>query len=82
VRQLYSWQANRAEVEFLYIAGTDIIPVEVKSGWVLRNQSLNKYTEKYKPLYSAVFSANNLQISSSNKRYHYPLYMAYWFAIN
>src|SRR3990167_1032537 len=44
---LYSWQEKRAEVEFLYSVDNHIIPVEVKSGWVTRSQSLNKYAEKY-----------------------------------
>src|SRR5687767_9918799 len=43
---LISWQQSRAEIEFLITLQDQIIPVEVKSGKVTRNQSLNKYAEK------------------------------------
>jgi predicted AAA+ superfamily ATPase len=78
-QSLYSWQENRAEIEFLYSFNNEIIPIEVKSGWVLRNQSLNKYAEKYHPPYRAVFSAKSLHIDFENRYRQYPIYMAYWF---
>ena len=46
ILNLYSWQENRAEIEFLYVSENQILPIEVKSGWVTRNQSLNKYSTK------------------------------------
>lgn len=79
IAYLYSWQENRAEVEFLYVERNQIIPIEVKSGWVTRNQSLNKYAEKYHPPYRATFSAKSLQMDLKNHYHRYPLYMAYWF---
>jgi hypothetical protein len=79
ITNLYSWQSNRAEIEFLYQLGNDIIPIEVKSGSVTRNQSLNKYAEKYHPKFRAVFSAKPLNIDSTNRYKQYPLYAAYWF---
>jgi uncharacterized protein len=81
VKHLYSWQNNRTEVEFLRVLNNEIIPVEVKSGWVTRSQSLNKFAEKYHPPYRAVFSANPPHIDIKNKYHHYPLYMAHWFPI-
>jgi predicted AAA+ superfamily ATPase len=78
---LYSWQDSRAEVEFLYMLDDQAIPIEVKSGWVTRNQSLNKYAEKYHPPYRVVFSAKTLHIDLSHQYHQYPLYMAYWFPI-
>jgi predicted AAA+ superfamily ATPase len=79
VKHLYSWQDNRAEIEFLYAYENKIIPIEVKSGFVTKNQSLNKYTEKYNPPYRVVFSAKNLNIDLKNDYYQLPLYMAHWF---
>lgn len=81
VTQLYGWQEHRAEIEFLYLVDNQIIPIEVKSGRVTKNQSLNKYAEKYHPKYRAVFSANPLNIDLANQYHHYPIYMAYWFLL-
>lgn len=81
ISKLYSWQDGRAEVEFLRIEGSDILPVEVKSGWVTRNQSLNKYAEKYHPHYRTVLSAKNLHIDNEHAYHQYPLYMSYWFPL-
>ncbi len=76
---LYSWQHQRSEVEFLLPYQGIVIPVEVKSGWVTRSQSLTKYTHKYHPSMRATLSAKPLLI---NKVEHYcncPLYMTHWF---
>lgn len=81
IKHLHSWCANRAEIEFLYNIGNEILPIEVKSGWVTRNQSLNKYAEKYNPPYRTTFSARSLHIDLKNHYHHYPLYMAYWFPL-
>ena len=78
---LYSWQEKRAEIEFLYQLDNQIIPIEVKSGWVMRNQSLNKYAEKYRPPYRVTLSAQSLHIDLEHHYHHYPLYMAYWFPL-
>jgi len=78
---LYSWQESRAEIEFLHVTNSDIIPIKVKSGWVTRNQSLNKYNEKYQPRYRGVFSAKTLNIDLQHHYHQYPLYMAYWFPL-
>lgn len=81
INPLYSWQENRAEIEFLYVLNTDIIPIEVKSGQITRSQSLNKYAEKYHPPYRATFSGKTLHIDQQNHYHRYPLYMAYWFPL-
>lgn len=78
---LYGWQDNRAEIEFLYTMDNYIIPIEVKSGWVTRSQSLNKYAEKYHPRYRATFSAKSFHIDLAHAYHRYPLYMAYWFPV-
>ena len=79
---LYSWQDGRSEIEFLYLDHSNIMPIEVKSGWSnTASQSLNKYAEKYHPPYRTVLSAKNLHIDLEHGYHHYPLYMAYWFPL-
>ncbi len=78
---LYSWQDTRSEIEFLFVKDNAVIPLEVKSGWVTRNQSLNKYAEKYHPPYRVTFSGKPLMIDELHQYHRYPLYMAYWFPL-
>ncbi|MBV8802501.1 MAG: ATP-binding protein [Gammaproteobacteria bacterium] len=82
VSRLYTWQKDRAEIEFLRVIDNQIIPIEVKSGWITRNQSLNKYAEKYHPPYRVVFSSKKPNIDLQNQYHQYPLYMANWFPLN
>lgn len=81
ITHLNSWQQDRSEIEFLYVIDSQIIPIEVKSGWVTRNQSLNKYAEKYHPPYRAAFSAKTLHVDLKHAYHQYPIYMAYWFPL-
>ncbi len=72
---LYSWEENRAEVEFIKLIDGAIIPIEVKSGTVTKAQSLQKFSEKYHPPYRIILSAKPLYASGGVTRY-YPLYLA------
>ncbi len=72
---LYSWNEGTAEVEFLYEHGGNILPVEIKSGWVTQAKSLQVFTKKYAPLYRTVISAHNLRITDEGKHHNYPLYL-------
>ncbi|MCK4609051.1 MAG: ATP-binding protein, partial [Gammaproteobacteria bacterium] len=51
VANLYSWQEGRYEIEFLRDIQGQVIPIEVKSGWVTKTHSLNIFAEKYKSSY-------------------------------
>ena len=73
---LYSWQDSRAEVEFLQILDDGVIPIEVKSGKIIKAKSLAKFIAKYSPEYSVVYSARNMSIDKTSKTYRYPLYFA------
>ncbi len=75
-KPLYSWQENRAEIEFLCEMDHGIIPIEVKSGWITHSKSLQKYADKYHPQYCVIMSANGLVIDVSQARHCYPLYLA------
>ena len=54
---LYGWQEGRSEVEFLRVIQGSVVPVEVKSGWITRAQSLTKFRNKYQPTRSVILSA-------------------------
>lgn len=73
-KTLYCWQGRTAEVEFLLDREGDVIPVEVKSGWVTQSKSLKVYTERYHPSYSYILSANNIGEGGRSRRL--PLYAA------
>jgi predicted AAA+ superfamily ATPase len=73
---LYCWQEKRAEVEFVRTLDCAVVPVEVKSGQVLRTKSLDKFVDKYKPPYSVIFSGRTLHVEEGRQRHNYPLYLA------
>jgi len=76
---LYSWQERRAEIEFLFVSDDGILPIEVKSGWVTKANSLGAFAKKYHPLYRTIMSAKNLRIDKKIGLYGYPLYLAFRF---
>ena len=76
VKQLLSWRENTAEVEFLRDMNGDVIPIEVKSGWVTKAKSLAVFSEKYKPKYRVIFSAKNLYCDHRLATHYYPIYLA------
>ena len=82
VDQLYSWKEKRAEVEFMREVNGDVLPVEVKSGWVTQAKSLKVFAQKYSPPYRTIMSARNLNIDLVNQVHHYPLYMAARFPLD
>ncbi|MFZ3114086.1 MAG: DUF4143 domain-containing protein, partial [Syntrophales bacterium] len=73
-KALYCWQGRTAEVEFLLEKEGEIMPLEVKSGWVTQSKSLKVYTERYRPPQAYSLSANN--ISRRNTIHYLPLYAA------
>jgi uncharacterized protein len=80
-QDLFSWQEQRAEVEFLYVDDLTILPIEIKSGWIAKSRSLQIFSEKYHPPYRTIMSAHSLKIDQKNRVHHYPLYLAYRFPL-
>jgi hypothetical protein len=81
MRQLYSWQAykaelGKAELEFLENTGSGIIPIEVKASANTKAKSLEKYREKYHPEKSVLLSANNISYDTEKNIYYCPIYLA------
>ena len=75
-KELYCWKEGSAEVEFLREINGNVLPVEIKSGWVTQAKSIKVFAQKYHPKYRAIFSANNLSLDLINKIHRYPLYLA------
>lgn len=73
-KTLFCWQGRTSEVEFLLERDGEVVPVEVKSGWVTRSKSLKVYMERHRPPRAYILSANN--ISRGNIVSHMPLYAA------
>ncbi|GAB6269788.1 MAG: ATP-binding protein [Smithella sp.] len=73
-RALYCWQGRMSEVEFLLEREGEIVPVEVKSGWVTQSKSLKVYADRYRPSQMYILSAKN--VSHSNSLHYLPLYLA------
>jgi predicted AAA+ superfamily ATPase len=73
-KTLYCWQGRTAEVEFILERKGEVVPVEVKSGWVTQSKSLKVYIERYRPPRAYVLSANN--VSRSNINRYLPIYAA------
>ncbi len=74
--ELFSWQENRGEIEFLTEINNQAIPIEVKSGSVIKTKSLDKFIEKYHPAFQVILSGKPLSIDPVKKNYRYPLYLA------
>lgn len=81
ISPLYSWKENTSELEFVIESQAEILPVEVKSGWVTQAKSLKVFSEKYNPEYRTVFSGRNLKIDIENRVHQYPLYLASHFPL-
>jgi len=79
--QLFSWNENTAEIEFVYQLDGSVIPIEVKSGWKTQAKSLQVFAKKYNPPYRVLMSAKPLSIDPENKIHHYPLYLASHFPL-
>lgn len=82
VEDLFSWQKNRAEVEFVRDIKGNIIPIEVKAGKNTQAKSLQVFAEKYQPLYSCIISTKTLSMSKQPGGVNqYPLYLASQFPL-
>jgi predicted AAA+ superfamily ATPase len=73
---LACWREGRAEVEFLCELHGQLIPVEVKSGWVTQAKGLKVFCDKYQPPFCAVLSGRPLDAASERRKRYYPLYLA------
>ncbi len=73
-------KSSSAEVDFMWLVNTDLIPIEVKDGPSGRLRSLHLYRNSYNPPYSVVFHSGRLGILEEEKIVFLPLYYAGSFA--
>ena len=45
-REIYSWRERKAEVEFLRQIEGEVLPIEIKSGWVTQAKSLKVFADR------------------------------------
>ena len=74
-KELYYYNFDRYEIDFLIKIDGDIIPVEVKSGRRTNSKSLNEYIKKYEPKYSIRISSKNFGMENNIKSV--PLYAVF-----
>lgn len=71
---IFSWQENTSQIEFLLNIGEETVPVEVKAGTNTKAKSLKIFKEKYSPGKSIMLSGSNLHYNA-NGHLHIPLYL-------
>lgn len=74
-KELYYYNFDKYEIDFLIKIDGDIIPVEVKSGRRANSKSLNEYVKKYHPKYSIRISSKNFGLENNIKSV--PLYAVF-----
>ena len=74
-KELYFYNFDRYEIDFLVKINGDVIPVEVKSGRRTNSKSLNEYIKKYNPKYSIRISSKNFGFENDIKSV--PLYAVF-----
>ena len=70
----YWASGNKAEVEFIVQRGTDVIPIEVKSGTNVVGKSLAEYNKRYAPPFRIRYSMLNLKYDDT--LLNIPLFLA------
>ena len=74
-KELFYYNFDKYEIDFLIKINGDIIPIEVKSGRRTNSKSLNEYIKKYNPLYSIRISSKNFGFENNIKSV--PLYAVF-----
>ena len=74
-KELFYYNFDKYEIDFLIKINGDIIPVEVKSGRRTNSKSLNEYINKYNPVYSIRISSKNFGFENNIKSV--PLYAVF-----
>jgi len=73
---LYSWQSNTAEVDFLYANENELCPIEVKSGESGRLKSLGVFCDKYHVKWRRKCTLLPLEIREDTHIKNLPLYLS------
>ncbi len=78
---LYAWNEGTAEIEFVRSYGSEVIPVEVKSGHRTKAKSLAQFCAQYHPSLNIKITALELSYDKDSGLLKLPLYLACWAAI-
>lgn len=74
---LFSWTESSAEIEFLMINESEIIPIEVKASEKSRRaKSLDSYIERYQPRLAYKLTGQNRGFDPNRKMMTLPIYLA------
>jgi len=71
---LYAWRGRTSEVEFVREHQGQVLPIEVKSGFVTRSKSLGVFMARYACPRAVILSGHN--VSHSGRVSYFPLYLA------
>ena len=74
-KELYYYNFDKYEIDFLVKINGDIIPIEVKSGRRVTSKSLNEYIKKYDTKYAIRISSKNFGLENNIKSV--PLYAVF-----
>lgn len=74
-QNIFCWQENTAEIEFVVDCDGMIVPLEVKSGNVTKAKSLRVFVDKYDPALRIVASARNFIFHKEQGLVRIPLYL-------
>ena len=74
-KELYYYNFDKYEIDFLVKIDGEIIPIEVKSVRRTNSKSLNEYIKKYNPKYSIRISGKNFGFDNNIKSV--PLYAVF-----
>ena len=74
-KELYYYNFDKYEIDFLVKINGDIIPIEVKSGRRVTSKRLNEYIKKYDPKYAIRISSKNFGLENNIKSV--PLYAVF-----
>lgn len=74
-KEIYYYNFDKYEIDFLIKIKGDVIPVEVKSGRRTSSKSLQEYIKKYNPVYSIRISTKNFGMENNIKSV--PLYAVF-----
>ena len=66
-KELYYYNFDKYEIDFLVKINGDIIPIEVKSGRRVTSKRLNEYIKKYDPKYAIRISSKNFGLENNIK---------------
>lgn len=73
----YCWNEGSAEIEFLTVLHSEIVPIEVKAGQHTKAKSLQSFIKRYSPRAAVKLHAGMIGYDPVRKLHTLPLYLAW-----